>query len=334
MSVIDDELKKHRKRIIDREEATFREMLRAYESVERELNRQIRALQKKVEAAIANGETVSPSWFYREKRLQTLLDQVKTEIARFGHTAAPIIQREQQAAIDIAYSQTRDLIDLTAARPIDLGSMLQTRVVENAVGFMGDGSPILQYFEEQLAPAVAKRLRSEVIEAAATGKPFASVARRLREAGDITRSRALATARSEVNRVRRETTRQIYQENDDVITGWEWVASKSSRTCPACLALDGRIFKLKDRFPQHINCRCTMIPVIDGVDRPPRTIGSEWLDAQPDDVKEKILGVEAADAYGRGDVKLTDFVGWKNHKLFGESVYTKPLSAIMNKGDQ
>lgn len=333
MSILDDVLRKHRKRIIDREEAAFRELLLAYENVERELRRQIRELERKVKAAIEKGEQVSPSWFSREQRLTTLLDQVQREIVRFGRRAAPIISREQRAAIQIAYSQSAELLEMSiSSRPFNLGSLLNTRTVENAVGFMGDGSPLLNYFEKTLAPAVAERLRAEVIEAAATGKPFAAVARRLRQAGDITRARALATARTEVNRVRRETTRQIYQENSDIITGWEWVASKSPRTCPVCLALDGTIFKLKDVFPQHVNCRCTMIAVIAGVERPKRTLGRDWFDAQSDEVKEQILGKDAFAALARGEVQLTDFIGWKTSPEFGKSVYTRSLSSIINKG--
>jgi SPP1 gp7 family putative phage head morphogenesis protein len=329
MSVIDDTLRKHRKRIIDREEAAFRELLRAYEEVERELRRQVRELQDQVTAAKRRGEVISPAWFQQERRLQTLIDQVKNQIIRFGRTAGPLISREQQAAIEIAVSQTVEMLSLGS--PGSPGSLLNTRAVENAVGLMGDGSPILQYFEEQLAPAVAQRLRSEVIEAAAIGTPFETIAKRLRQAGDITRYRALATARTEVNRVRRETTLQIYQENSDVIEGWEWVASKSPRTCPACLALDGRIFKLTQPFPQHVNCRCTMIPVIIGVPRPPRTIGSEWFDRLPFENQAFVLGVEGAVAYREGVVGLKDFVGWRTDKLFGKSVYTKPLSRVLQE---
>jgi hypothetical protein len=36
-----------------------------------------------------------------------------------------------------------------------------------------------------------------------------------------------------------------------------------------------------------------MIPVIDGVQRPPRQLGSDWFDDQSDEVKAQILGKEA-----------------------------------------
>lgn len=332
MSVLDDLLKKHRKRIIDREEAAFRELLAIYSDLQKDLRSQYKAIQKLIEDARAAGEKISPSWISRSRRLQSLIDQVKTEIVRFGGKVTGIVSREQQAAIAIAAEQTADVVRAVSGQQSAVGSFLTPRVVENAVGMMGDGSPMIAYFEKTFAPAVAERLRSEIVRAVATGTDFRTMARRLMAAGDITRSRALTMARTEVNRVRRATTLEQYRERPDVIIGWEWVASKSERTCPVCLALDGTVFPLKDSFPQHINCRCTMIAVIKGVTRPTRTLGRNWFDAQSDEVKEKILGVEAAEAFARGDAELKDFIGWKNSKEFGKSVYTKKLAdVLMNK---
>ena len=326
MSVLDNTLKKHRKRIIDREEHAFREMLQAYKNVERELKRSIAELQKKVSDAKAAGQEISPAWLQQQDRLKTLVTQVKNQITRFGGTASRITAREQRAAIGIAIDQTKDMISAIAGDPFAAGSLLNPTAVENAVGMMGDGSPILDYYEKNLAPKVAQMIRQEVIKAAALGTDFRMISNRLLQTGQITRTRALATARTEVNRVRRETTRQIYQANSDVITGWEWVASRSARTCPACLALDGRVFDLDEVFPQHVNCRCTMIPVIDGIQRP---LGSDWFDQQSDEIKEKILGKEGFAVVKDGQARLSDFVGWRNDKRFGKSVYTKPISRVL-----
>lgn len=331
MSVLDDTLKKHRQRIIAREEQAFREMLQSYSIVEQNLKAAVRELQKKIEAARAAGENISPSWFQKERRLRTLLDQVKTEIERFGGTAARITTNEQRAAIRIAVEQAAEQWSVVSGQgPAQIGTLLNTRAVENAVGMMGDGTPILEYYRENLAPKVAEMIRVEVIKAAALGTDFKTVARRLVQTGQITRTRALATARTEVNRVRRETTRQIYMDTPGV-REWEWVASKSPRTCVVCLALDGRRFPVETPFPHHIACRCTMIAVIIGVDRPKRTIGSDWFDAQSDEVKTQILGKDAFAAYKQGDVKLGDFVGFRNHAQFGKSVYTRSLAELVNK---
>lgn len=339
MSAIEDVLQKHRRRLIEREAAAFRELLDAYGVIERELRSAVRELERKIREAQAAGEEISPSWLSRQRRLSSLIDQVKRQIERFGGTAARITEREQREGIRLAVQQTEEVFRVLSSPSLpslpslqSLGNLLPTRAVEDAVGLMGDGSPILEYYRESLAPKVAEMIRIEVIKAAAAGTDFRTIANRLMQTGQITRTRALATARTEVLRVRREATRQQYIESG-VVTGWEWVASKSSRTCPACLAMDGRVFKLKDAFPQHINCRCTMIPVIEGVERPKRTLGKDWFARQPADVQEQILGKDAAAAYARGDVTLEEFVGWAASKEFGKRIYTRSLARIQNKGE-
>lgn len=331
MSALDEHLKKHRKKLIDREEKNFRELLSAYQEIENELADAYDDLQRQIADAQAAGEEISPSWFYREKRLKKLLAQVSEQIARFGEKAAKIIEHEQRAAIKIAVIQAEETFKLLTENAPDAPGFvnLNPRAVETAVGMMGDGSPIREYFEQQLAPVVADKIKSEVIRAAAIGTDFKTVAKRLRETGDITRHRALSTARTEVNRVRRETTRAVYEENDDIIEGWEWVAAKSSRTCPLCLAMDGRQFQLDQPFPQHINCRCTMIPVIIGLPRRQRTIGKDWFENQDDKTKAAILGKETFAAYKEHGLTLDDFVAFRNNKRFGKSVTRKPLAKIL-----
>lgn len=332
MSALDEHLKKHRKKIIDREEKTFREMLSAYAEIEKELEKSYKKLQKQIEAAQEGGETISPSWFYREKRLKKLLAQVQEQITRFGGKAIKIIEREQRAAIQIAISQSAETFIFQTSnqgKEYDFSTQISPRTIETAVGMMGDGSPLAEYFEQTLAPVVAERIKSEVIKAAAIGTDFRTIGKRLQEAGNITKYRALSSARSEVNRVRRSATLETYRNNEDILEGWEWVASKSRRTCILCISLDGRIFKLKDEFPQHVNCRCSLIPVIKNLPRRPRIIGSDWFDGQSDEIKTEILGKESFAAYQKGDVELKDFVGWKNDKRFGRSVYRKPLAKVL-----
>jgi SPP1 gp7 family putative phage head morphogenesis protein len=329
MSALDDHLKRHRRRIIEREERTFREILAAYDEIERELRRAYRDLQKKILEAKAAGDEISPSWLYRERRLRQLLEQVEEQVARFGGRISPIIIREQRAAIGLAVDQVNGTVRIVAGDTSGIGTLLNPRGVEDAVGMVGRGSPLNQYFAETLAPAVAEKIKAEVIKAVALGTDFNTIARRLVDAGGITRSRALSMARTEVNRIRRETTRQIYEENSDVISGWEWVASHSSRTCPVCLAMDGRVFKLEEPFPQHPNCRCDIIPVIIGFKRPERILGPDWFENSAEEIQTQIIGRDALDAYKKGDVKLKDFVGWKTDKRFGKSVYRKPLAKVL-----
>lgn len=77
-----------------------------------------------------------------------------------------------------------------------------------------------------------------------------------------------------------------------------------------------------------------MIPVIEGVESPLRTLGRDWVKTLAEEDLEMIFGKEAAAAIARGDISHGDLVGWKNSKEFGRSIYTRSLSAAMNAGGQ
>lgn len=334
MSALDELLKKHRKKIIDREKKTFRELLKAYQEIEKDLSKSFKKLENEMKAALESGEEIDPSWLYKEQRLKKLLEQTNEQIIRFGGKAAKIIESEQQKAIEIAAEQSKEVYKFLLNQTPDASAFipsLNTRNLETAVGLMGDKSPLISYFAETLAPDVAEKIRSEVIKATALGTNFQTVAKNLRAAGDISKSRAFSLARTEINRVRRETTREIFQENNDLITGWEWCAAKSSRTCALCLAMDGKQFPLSEPFPQHVNCRCSMLSVLIGLPSPKRTLGKDWFEAQSDDVKKQILGKEAFEQYQEGNVGLGDFVAFRTDKRFGKSVTRRPLAQILSE---
>lgn len=334
MSALEEFLATHRKRIISGEKKTFRQMASAYELISEELNDSINQLQRKIERAKAKGETINRNWLNRQKRLEVLLEQSQDQIERFGNTASRIISTEQSNSIRLGIEYAQESLRLRADTVIrDAGFFnpkISTQAVENAVGFMGNGTPLKKYFAEQLAPAVAKRIKQEVIKGVALRKNFNSIAKNLRDAGGITRQRALTTARTEVLRVYRETTRQIYEENSDIVTEWEWAAAKSARTCVLCLAMDGKRFPVSELMPNHVNDRCVMLPVT-RLSRPRKNIGSNWFEKQDDKTKRKILGKEGFTAYRSGDVALDDFVAFKQHKLFGKSVARKPLAQVLSE---
>ena len=86
----------------------------------------------------------------------------------------------------------------------------------------------------------------------------------------------------------RSQTRRAYK-NIPGIRGYKRLAAKSPRTCAACLALDGKIYKLDILMEEHPNGRCQMVPVTDAYN-PTWESGREWFATQPTDVQRSILG--------------------------------------------
>lgn len=134
---------------------------------------------------------------------------------------------------------------------------------------------------------------------------------------------------------------ETYKLNDDVVKGYQYVATLDSRTSLICGRLDGKIYSLDSEFapkpPQHFNCRSTTVPIIKSQNQllatknnrlqkrklnrlsptrrasmngqvPARLNYSDWLTKQNNDIKLTILGSQKrVDIFNKGDLKLTQF---------------------------
>ncbi len=134
---------------------------------------------------------------------------------------------------------------------------------------------------------------------------------------------------------------QTYKLNDDVIKGYQYVATLDSRTSLICSRLDGKVYALNNNIApkpsQHFNCRSTTIPIIKSVNElsniknnrlqkrklanlsnsrrasingqvPAKTTYAEWLKNQSNDVKIAVLGnKKRVDIFNKGKLKLSQF---------------------------
>lgn len=168
-----------------------------------------------------------------------------------------------------------------------------------------------------------------MIESLVVGRNPRETARRVRKEFSIGLSRALRISRTETLRAYREATREVYRANSDIVRGWIWVAAKSARTCPACLAMDGTFHRLDEGLDDHPNNRCAMVPAVKGMDMPKRETGAEWFDKQDEAIQRKILGNAGFEAYKAGAVKLSDFVGHRRSRDWGTTRYARSLTQIL-----
>ncbi len=122
----------------------------------------------------------------------------------------------------------------------------------------------------------------------------------------------------------------MYRNNEDVLSGYQWIATLDGRTSDICKALDGRVFKTgAGRYPPaHFNCRSTTIPVVKRFNRLPDSVREgaplpraaydgqipeslnypQWLVTQPNRVKLQALGSQRrVDLFNEGRLNLTRF---------------------------
>lgn len=326
-------------KMLARDRAALDEMILAYESALRAIERDADRLMRLIQAARDAGKDVNPFWLTRQAQYQALTNQIYDRLNRFAQVADTKISRLQRQQAGNGARDALALLD-KATPGIDISfAQLPSGAIERLVGTLSDGSPLSDLLN-LLAPETRHAAAEALITGVAKGESVRQIARALSQELNITRNRALNISRTETLRAYREATLDTYRANSDVVSGWRWTASLSIRTCPMCLAMDGTIHPNSEEFASHPSCRCTPVPVTQpftafgvGVAESPAKFADAdaWLRSQPLATQEVMLGKEAARLYRSGEVQLSDFVRERNHPRWGLVRDTAPLSELSTR---
>lgn len=315
--------------LISRDQAAAKQLIKAYGQVWISLQKRLKLLTDKIEEARASGEVVNPAWLRQQERFIELLKQVNLEVGRFAEFAGRRITAAQRAEITRAIRDAETLAKTAIAKSGVSGTFnrLPVGAVEMLAGALSEGSPVMNRLR-QLAPKARETVKDALMQAVAQGLNPRQTAKEMRNALGGNLTRALTIARTEQTRAYREASRTTYQQNSDVVSGWQWTASKSSRTCLNCLSRDGKIWPLEKPLPAHPNCRCVMVPVLIDHPLPKRQTGAQWFESQPAETKRAMMGNRAFELYRQGKIKLSDFEGEKETPEWGLTTFQRSLVQI------
>lgn len=146
-----------------------------------------------------------------------------------------------------------------------------------------------------------------------------------------------AVVRTSVSGINNGVMKDVYKANEDVVKGVQVVATLDDRTCPICMALDGKVYDIdKAKMPPyHWNCRCVTVPALkswkelginlreapegtrasmDGQVPASMTYG-KWLKKQDEETQDEILGKGKAALFRRGKVPIEKFIDTRNNPL-------------------
>ena len=149
-------------------------------------------------------------------------------------------------------SQVRELIDYTPASKGSLMSDLVSRWESDTVERFS-AAIRLGVLEGDTLNDLTRRIRGEVVERKTSKKPGEYIGGVL----ESTSKGAETLARTAVAHVNNRAREAFYAENEDIIKGYQYVATLDTATCPVCGSLDGQVFGIdepKPSVPQHYNC--------------------------------------------------------------------------------
>jgi SPP1 gp7 family putative phage head morphogenesis protein len=244
--------------ILRRERKTAALLADDYRTAARAMRAALDSLLVKIAEAREAGEIVSESWLLRQRRFEALLIQVDEEISKFSSIAEGRIIEAQGQAIEASLAQSYELMGAAVGNVPGINisfHRLPKLAVENLAGFLADGSPLSSILSSLSADAVAV-VRASLINGVVSGHGVRKIAGGMREALGGNLRRAQLIARTEVLRAYRETSRQTYSANRDVLNGWRWHSALDSRTCAICYAMHGTLHGFNETLNDHPQGRC------------------------------------------------------------------------------
>lgn len=316
--------RKFRRDVLRGETDATRQLEKAWAVSSARIQRRLKYLLREIERAQAGGVEFSPAWLYRQERFERLLEQIAEESSALGTKAERTTGKRRDELVSRGIEDADTILKATGVKgdffTIDAEAFRQT------ASLFADGSPVSTIFQT-FGPEAVELARRTFAEGMGEGANPRVIAKKLMERMDIPRQRALLIARTESLRAYRTAHQAVYEANSDVVVGVKVSSSRDGRTCPICLAQDGKILAHREQFASHPMCRCALLPYIPGV-TPDRGTGDEWLRTQDEARQREALGKTRYEVWKSGQATLPQMIQYGQHLQWGKTVELIPLRGL------
>ena len=322
-------------------------------SMARDARRILRSAER---AIIAELNRIDPTGVaaptFRQRRLNRLLDEVR-DILRGSYRTISTDQARQLRELAVIEGQATAVI-VNEAVGVDLmtSGLTEQRLRAVADNTLVQGAPAREWWSRQ-AGSTLQRFTDQMRDGIILNEPLSALRDRTREVTGLSIRQAEALTRTSVLSVANAANMSVYEENEDVLVGWQWVATLDTRTCERCMALsntiysfDGRVIEGKPgRFPGqpplHFNCRCVAVPIVKDLedlrqergvqlqrqldqleagerqaidgDLAPDLTFEQWLRTRSDAEQRRILGQGRYDLWKAGEITIRQLTD-QNHR--------------------
>lgn len=311
--------------LLHQEQAQMQAMASRWLGVERRLDSQMSALAYEMDAIKRDGGTVTPDMLMTQVRYRELLVQLNHELEGYTDYADRTItdRQRQLARLGIVHSDKAIRTQMGIRANFN---RLPIEAVENLVGFAGDGTPLATLLQQSW-PLAAQGMTQELINGVALGYNPRKTARLMAQGATGSLDRMMVIARTEQLRAYRTANLDSYKASG-VVSSYKRLATHDSRVCAACLMDEGTVYTTDELMPLHPQCRCTLVPVVDGIGAPTWKAGADWFVEQDQARQIDILGKGRYYAWQNGDFELDQLVTVKPNAVWGDSLGVTPMREL------
>jgi SPP1 gp7 family putative phage head morphogenesis protein len=344
MSSLERAIARQRRALLEIEQNGARQIISAYQAVEARLKENLDLLTREIAHGRASGIEVKPGWLFAQERYRALLAELQRDTLAFLHQALAAITAMQSQAVKRAPDDAERLIFATLgpAPKQDIAHLrgafgkLPAAALREMIGRASNGQPLGDLLSE-IVPDAVEAVRNSLAYGVATGQNPRLIADDVIVRSGMSRTRALAIARTETLGSYRAVTKERFL-GSRIVSEWEWLAALDARTCPACAAMNGTRHSITEPLASHPACRCVMSPLTpswaelgftgipDG--RPPALSPEQRFEALSEADRLAILGRARLDAYNAGKITLADMVAETYSPRWGNGRSMVTLTAL------
>jgi len=306
-----------------------RTMTKAYEGVSKRLVQDAQDLAQDIAKLREAGEVVPPWRVAQLDRYRELVSQAEAELGRLGAAGADTIADLQRQGLDLGMDMAEAQVGALIPPEVLLTfNRLPMGALESMIGFLQDGSPLARLLGD-LGTETARRIGDLLRDGLGLGWNPRKVAAMIRKEVGMALTRALRIARTEMLRAWRKSSIQGYRDQGSLVKGYRRHAQQDTRTCIACLLMDGTFYEVQEDFTDHVQGRCAVIPVTRtweelGFHGIPDTNaewepGKDWFLRQDEAAQRDILGDPIYDAWQGGKIGLDDMKTLHVSREWGDS---------------
>lgn len=244
----------------------------------------LRDIKRQAKRYLDEYETLTFAKRLEAERLLDIGEKIKGVLKTANSKATDAIKAGVAEQAQLGYYGT--FYALEGAENINVPvSILNENYIEKIVNQPVDGQTLSQRLYKN-RDRLAKTTTQSIIQGAIDGKGYAYVAKRIADQTESTYKRALRIARTEGGRVSSLATQKAYEDAEQAGVSLQkrWLSTLDKKTRHSHQELDGQTVgidedftspitgakgqgpRLLGRASEDINCRCTTIAIVDGIE--------------------------------------------------------------------
>jgi len=332
------------------ETGVLNSMVGSYQRVYTRLEAQQAALFADIEQMRKAGTPITKAMIRKQARYKDLITQTAEQMQAYGAVLDDRLATEAPGAVRTGFDMAEALVQqrLQGLPPDAISSIMGSfnrmprEAVEALAGALQDNSPLRDLFAT-FGADTAQGISDTLLTALVSGKNPADAARIMTKAWGLPLTRSMSIARTEMLRAHRMATLASYRANPHIVKGWQWHANLDARTCMSCVAKHGEIFPTSETMDDHIQGRCSMIPVTPSwselgfTDMPETGLdlqagdGERWFRNQSEATQLAMMKPGKFEAWKAGKFELSQLSKAVTHDRWGRMFVETPLQDLMGE---